>query len=77
MSNESLLYHYQGIRSRFLEADAHLDDVLIEATNDSAAELTAQRLERARTLALAAYDDYTLVRKRLMASFLSAPTITK
>ena len=77
MSNESLLYHYQDFRSRFLEADAHLDDVLTEATNDDARDAATSQLERARTLALAAYEDYTLVRKRLIAALLSVPTIAK
>lgn len=72
MSNDTLLYHYRGIRSRFLEADAHLNEVLSEAVKQDASDAVATRLDQARTLALAAYEDYSLIRKRLMASLLAS-----
>ena len=76
MNHDSLLYHYQGIRSRFLEAEAQLDDVLSEAVSAGSAESLASRLDRARILAVAAYEDYTLIRKRLIAALTTtAPAI--
>lgn len=77
MSHDPLLYHYQSIRGRFLEADAHLDDVLLEGVSTGSSESLAARLDRARTLALAAYDDYSLVRKRLIATMTAAAPIVR
>ena len=72
MSHDTLLYHDQRIRSRFLEAEAYLDEVLSEAASAGASDSLAARFDRARTLALAAYDDYSVIRKRLIAAVSAA-----
>jgi hypothetical protein len=68
MIQDSLFEHYRTLRRRFLESEAALDQALEEALGGGYTVDLLDRLERARTKVIAAHDDYTLIRRRLVAA---------